>query len=73
MGIQHTLAPISDDPIRTLVNTVDGELAFQHYFVREQCKPAVTGFRFEGIEQSKINPAIAAWFTGLRWRHHLPV
>ena len=61
MGIQHTMAPISDDPIRTMVNTADGELAFQHYFVREQCKPAVTGFRFEGIEQAKINPAIAAW------------
>lgn len=61
MGIKHTMAPVSDDPIRTMVNTADGELAFQHYFVREQCKPAVTGFRFEGIEQAKINPAIKAW------------
>ena len=61
MGIKHSMTPISDDPIRTMVNTTDGELAFQHYFVREQCKPAVTGFRFEGIEQAKINPAIEAW------------
>ncbi len=61
MGIKHSMVPISDDPIRTMVNTEGGELAFQHYFVREQCKPAVTGFRFEGIEQAKINPAIAAW------------
>ena len=61
MGIKHSMTPISDDPIRTMVNTTDGELAFQHYFVREQCKPAVTGFRFEGIEQARINPAIEAW------------
>ena len=64
MGIKHSMTPISDDPIRTMVNTTDGELAFQHYFVREQCKPAVTGFRFEGIEQAKINPAIEAWLQG---------
>ena len=61
MGIQHTMAPISDDPIRTMVNTAGDELAFQHYFVREQCKPAVIGFRFAGIEQAKINPVIEAW------------
>lgn len=61
MGIAHTMAPVSDNPIRTMVNTTEGELAFQHYFVREQCKPAVTGFRFEGIEQAKLNPLIDAW------------
>ena len=34
MGIAHTVIPISDDPIRTVVQSEQGDLAFQHYFVR---------------------------------------
>jgi LPPG:FO 2-phospho-L-lactate transferase len=63
LGIRHAIAPISDDPIRTIVDSEIGELAFQHYFVREQCKPVVNGFRFQGIEKAKINPMIQEWLT----------
>lgn len=52
-GIAHPVWPMSDDPVRTLVDTAAGELAFQHYFVREQCRPAVRGFRFDGIERAR--------------------
>ncbi len=48
LGIAATIAPMSDDPVPTIVETPDGPLAFQHYFVRDQCRPSVTGFRFEG-------------------------
>jgi LPPG:FO 2-phospho-L-lactate transferase len=30
-----------------------GELAFQEYFVHHRCEPAVSGFRFDGIETAK--------------------
>ena len=30
-------------------------MPFQHYFVREQCEPAVTGFSFEGISAARPN------------------
>jgi len=58
LGIAHRLLPMSDDPVRTMVATDPGELAFQHYFVREQCQPVVTGFRFAGIEQARPQPAM---------------
>ena len=61
MGIEHQIIPMSDDPVRTLVHTNVGTLAFQHYFVREQCEPAVSGFEFQGIEQADLNPAIRAF------------
>jgi len=48
LGIEHPVIPMSDSAIRTMVETDEGELSFQHYFVREQCRPAVRGFRFEG-------------------------
>lgn len=48
LGVGPRLLPMSDDRLRTMVQTDEGELAFQEYFVHRQCRPRVTGFRFEG-------------------------
>ncbi len=63
LGIDHRCVPMSDQPIATRVATADGELAFQHYFVRDRCAPAVSGFRFAGIESAVMNPVIARWIA----------
>lgn len=61
LGISHPILPMSDNAVRTVVLTQSGErLGFQHYFVRDQCEPAVTGFEFVGIDQAKPAPAFAA-------------
>jgi LPPG:FO 2-phospho-L-lactate transferase len=60
LGVTANIAPMSDQPVRTIVETPDGPLIFQHYFVREQCAPRVTGFRFEGAEMAEPAPAFAA-------------
>ena len=59
LGILPRVVPMSDQPVRTLIATARGELAFQHYFVRERCEPEVKGFRFAGIEQARPSPAFA--------------
>lgn len=60
-GIAAALLPMSDDPIRTVVHLKDGsQLPFQHYFVREQCQPAVSAFSFEGCQQAQPSPAFLA-------------
>ena len=59
LGIAHTVAPMTDDAVRTQVHTDAGTLAFQHYFVRERCEPAVSGFEFDGLAQARLNPLIA--------------
>jgi LPPG:FO 2-phospho-L-lactate transferase len=61
LEIEHSIAPMSDDPVRTIVHTANGSLPFQHYFVREKCNPAVTGFEFAGIEKARLNPRIERW------------
>ncbi len=53
LGIEARIVPMSDDPVPTVVETEDGPLAFQHYFVRERCRPKVMGFRHEGAEQAR--------------------
>jgi len=52
------LVPMSDDTVSTMVETADGLLSFQHYFVREQCAPAVSGFQFKGVETALPHPAL---------------
>jgi LPPG:FO 2-phospho-L-lactate transferase len=53
-GVQHAVLPMSDDPVRTMVDTLEfGELPFQEYFVHHRCEPRVKGFRFEGIESAR--------------------
>jgi LPPG:FO 2-phospho-L-lactate transferase len=47
---------MSDRPVRTIVETEEGDLAFQEYFVHRRCEPRVTGFRFEGAESAEPAP-----------------
>lgn len=49
-GIEATVLPMTDSPVRTMVDSDEGELAFQEYFVHRQCQPRVKGFRFDGVE-----------------------
>lgn len=59
LGVAHEIAPMTDDPVRTVLDTETGTLAFQHYFVRERCIPKVTGIRFEGSAAARPSPALA--------------
>jgi len=55
-GIQHTILPMTDSPVRTMVDTDEGELAFQEYFVHKHCEPRVKGFRFDGVNSAEPVP-----------------
>lgn len=48
LGLTHPIVPMSDAPLRTIVETADGDLEFQRYFVGEQCRPVAKAIRFEG-------------------------
>ncbi len=58
LGVQHRILPASDDPIPTLVETAEGWLNFQEYFVARRCEPEVRGFRFSGAEQATPAPGV---------------
>jgi LPPG:FO 2-phospho-L-lactate transferase len=60
LGVRYPILPMTDDPVRTTVDTGQGELAFQHYFVRDRCAPTVTGVRFIGAEQARLSPSLDA-------------
>lgn len=61
LGVSANLYPVSNDPLRTFVETEHGKMSFQQYFVAEQCKPRVTGFHFDGAETSRLLPELAEY------------
>jgi LPPG:FO 2-phospho-L-lactate transferase len=51
---------MSDQPVRTVVETESGVLGFQEYFVRERCGPAVRSITYEGAAAARPATAVAA-------------
>jgi LPPG:FO 2-phospho-L-lactate transferase len=65
LGVEPAMVPMSDDPVRTMVTTDQGELAFQDWFVRLRCEPAVKSIRFAGAEKARPHRALTE-LDGLR-------
>ena len=57
LGILHTVAPMTDDRVRTIVETTEGVLAFQDYFVRLRCEPVAKAVKFQGATDAQPSPA----------------
>jgi LPPG:FO 2-phospho-L-lactate transferase len=63
LGIKHRIVPMSDNKVATRVETDRSVLDFQDYFVRQQCRPVATGFRFDGADRATPHTAL---LQGLR-------
>jgi LPPG:FO 2-phospho-L-lactate transferase len=57
------VVPVTDDLLRTLVDTDEGILPFQHYFVRRRCEPTLRGLQFAGADQATLSPAVRTALT----------
>lgn len=57
-GVAPQVLPMSDDEVLTEVNTEEGWMSFQEYFVRRQFQPRVRGFHFRGVETSHPAPGV---------------
>jgi LPPG:FO 2-phospho-L-lactate transferase len=58
LGLGVSLLPMSDDPVRTRIQTPDGWLAFQHYFVRDGARPSVIGIEYAGAGTAAPAPGV---------------
>ncbi|MGI9504900.1 MAG: 2-phospho-L-lactate transferase [Geminicoccaceae bacterium] len=58
LGVRAHLLPMSDQPVRTMVDTVAGVLPFQRYFVEQRSEPVVKGFRFDGADDASLPPGL---------------
>jgi len=64
LGIACAVIPMSDDRLRTVVVTPDGELDFQEYFVRRRFETPVDEVRFDGATLALPSPEALAAILG---------
>jgi len=64
MGVSTVVLPMTNDEVRTMVLTAQGEIPFQTYFVARACEPEVRGFRFAGAETSRPAPGALEALAG---------
>jgi LPPG:FO 2-phospho-L-lactate transferase len=57
-GLELRILPVSDDRIKTIVETDAGVLAFQEYFVKRRTEDEVRAVRFEGVERAEPAPGV---------------
>ena len=58
LGLECVITPVTDDRLRTVVGTDQGELAFQDYFVRRRASDPVHALRFDGAETARPAPLV---------------
>ena len=59
-GIGCAVLPMTDDPVATRLDSDEGDLEFQHYFVARRCAPVVRAVRFEGAAAASPAPGVMA-------------
>ncbi|MCH9016621.1 MAG: 2-phospho-L-lactate transferase [Chloroflexi bacterium] len=58
LGVTHQVIPMSDDPVKTVLSTDEGELPMQRYFVGRRAEPKVSGVRYLGAETATAAPGL---------------
>ena len=68
LGITHDIVPMSDDKVRTIIETDEGDLSFQVYFVQRQCQPTALAIKYEGATDA---PPAPRFLSSLESADHL--
>ena len=58
LGLEPTILPATDAPLRTWLDTPNGTFPFQHWFVARAHRDAVDRVRFEGATDARPAPGV---------------
>jgi len=58
LGIRSIILPMSDDRVETRIETPNGEISFQDYFVRGRWRDEVHRISFTGVEKCRPAPGV---------------
>jgi LPPG:FO 2-phospho-L-lactate transferase len=64
LDVESVVLPMSDDPVSTVLDTPEGRLEFQEYFVRRGQRDEVLGVEFRGIEDARVSGEVLAAISG---------
>jgi LPPG:FO 2-phospho-L-lactate transferase len=57
-GMRARLLPVTNDPLRTMLETDVGLLAFQEYFVKYRWQPAIRAIHFTGASTARASETV---------------
>lgn len=66
LGVEVQVLPVTDQRLRTMVETPEGEVSFQEYFVRRRSQDRVLGLRFAGAMEAAAAPGVHEAIMGAR-------
>lgn len=58
LGATANIVPMSNEPVATLIDTAEGRLDFQQYFVGRQHRDDVQGITFDGVDAARPAPGV---------------
>src|SRR5687767_190778 len=64
LGVESAVLPMSDDLVSTILDTLEGRLEFQEYFVRRGQKDEVLGIELRGIQDAGPTERVLAAISG---------
>ncbi len=64
LGVESAVIPMSDDPVSTVLETPEGRLEVQEYFVRRGQRDEVLGIEFRGIQDAGPTERVLAAISG---------
>ena len=57
-GVRARVLPMSNDPVRTVLDTADGRLPLQRYLVARRARPAVRAVHYLGADRARPAPGV---------------
>lgn len=64
LGVEATVLPMCDEPVRTRVRTPDGWREFQQFLVHDRAEPPIEEVALAGIEDARPTPEIETALAG---------
>jgi LPPG:FO 2-phospho-L-lactate transferase len=64
LGVDSSVLPMSDDPVSTVLETAEGRLEFQEYFVRRGQRDKVLAIELRGIQDAGPTERVLAAISG---------
>lgn len=62
-GVEAEIVPMTDARVATLVETMEGDMPFQRYFVGRRAEPVLAGVRFDGAAQAEPAAGVVEAFA----------
>ena len=66
LGVKNSIIPMSDQPVRTVLETPEGSLSMQEYFVQRRAQPDVSAVNYLGAGEAAPSAGLAAALSQAR-------